>query len=104
VVTGQRICGGAVAEPAQAQHSLPEAGQRPAPARGAAPPPFLGQQRRDELHQFSGDVKRGTIGDHVEPSGQKMIFGETSSTGAPRAFWGHPGPSAYLHGRACLRR
>ena len=68
VVTGQRVRGGAIAEPAHTQHRLPKAGQRPAPARGAALPALLGQQLRDELHQFPGDVKRGTIGDHVEPS------------------------------------
>ena len=71
VVTGQRVRGGAVAEPAQPQHSLPKAGQRPAPARGAPPLPLLGKQCGDELHQFSGDVKRGTIGDHVEPPGRR---------------------------------
>ena len=53
-----------------AQHRLPEAGQRPAAPRGAAAAPLGQQQLRDELHQFPGDVKRGTIGDHVEPSAE----------------------------------
>jgi hypothetical protein len=65
VVAGQRIAGGAVAEPAQPQHRLPEAGQRPAAPRGAAAAPLGQQQVRGELGQFPGHVKRGTIGDHV---------------------------------------
>jgi hypothetical protein len=68
VVTGQRISGGAVAEPPQPQHRLPEAGQRPAAARGAAPLALRGQQLREEPHHFPGHVKRGTISDHVKPS------------------------------------
>ena len=73
VVAGQRIGGGAVAEPAQPQHRLPEAGQRPAAPRGAAAAPLGQQQLRGELRQFPGDVKRGTIGDHVEPSGRSDL-------------------------------
>jgi hypothetical protein len=43
VIAGQRLGGGAVAEPPQAQHRLPKTAQRPAAARSAAPPP-LGEQ------------------------------------------------------------
>jgi len=92
VVTGRRVRGGAVAEPAHPQHSLPKAGQRPAAARGAAPPPLGEQQRRDELHQFPGDVKRGTIGDHVEPSSEGDLVVRPSSTGAPRPCSASPVP------------
>jgi hypothetical protein len=70
MVAGQGLGRRAVAEPAQAQHRLPEAGQRPAAARGAAAAALGGQQLRGELHQFPRDVERGTIGDHVEPSGR----------------------------------
>src|SRR5205823_4238578 len=31
------------------------------------------QQLRNEQHQFPGDVKRGTIADHVEPSGEEDL-------------------------------
>ena len=54
VVTGQRIGGGAVAEPAQPQHRLAKTAQRPAPFRGAAAVAFGEQQLRDELGQFLG--------------------------------------------------
>jgi hypothetical protein len=33
-----------------------------------------GQQVRDELRQFSWDVKSGLIGDHAEPPRQKTVF------------------------------
>jgi hypothetical protein len=50
----------------------------------------LGQQHlRGELGQFPGDIKRGTIGDHTEPSSRRSC-GETSSTGAPRPALGSP--------------
>jgi len=74
VIAGQRLGGRPVTEPAQAQHRLPKAGQRPAATRGAATAPLSCQQFRDELHQFPGDVKRGTIGDHVEPPEKKKIL------------------------------
>jgi hypothetical protein len=61
VVTAQRVVGGAVAEPAQPQHGLPETGQRPAATRCPAAVPLGKQQLRNELHQFPGDVKRGTM-------------------------------------------
>src|SRR5262249_34336258 len=59
--------GSAVAEPPQPQHGLPKAGQCPAAARGAAPPPLREQQHRKVLRQFPGNVERGTIADHMEP-------------------------------------
>jgi hypothetical protein len=68
VITGQRVAGGAVAEPPHPHHGLPKAGQRPAAARGAAPAAVSRQQLGHELGQFPGDVKRGTTGDRVEPS------------------------------------
>ena len=68
VITGQCVRRGSVAEPAQAQHRLPKAGQRPAALRCAAAAPLGRQEPRHELHQFPVDVERGTIGDHVEPS------------------------------------
>jgi hypothetical protein len=73
VITGQCVQGGAVAEPPQAQHRFPEAGQRPAAPRCATAAPLGPQQLRSEQHQFPGDVKRGTIADHVEPSGEEDL-------------------------------
>jgi len=67
MVTGQRICARAVAEPSQPDNGLPEARQRPAATRGATPVSLREQQPGNEPHQFPGDVKPGTIGDHVEP-------------------------------------
>jgi hypothetical protein len=64
--------GGAVAEPPQPQQRLPEAGQcrlsrpsgrRRSAALGSAAAALL----RNEPGQFRGHVKRGTIGNHVEP-------------------------------------
>jgi hypothetical protein len=90
MVAGQRLSTGPVAEPPQPQHRLPETSQRPvAPGRAAAA--ALGEQQlRNEPGPFSRDVKRGTIGDHMEPSGQKIIFGETSSTGGSTPVPGQP--------------
>ena len=104
VITGQRARAGAVAEPAQRQHRLPKAGQRPAARRCAAAPPLSGQQLRGELHQFPGDVKRGTMPDHVEPSGQKMIFWRDLFYWGSTPMFSQPRSSACLPGRACLRR
>ena len=61
---------------------------KPAPGSRADPPKLL---RQDWSRKILFDV-RGTIGDHVEPSGQKLIFGETSSTGAPRPCSASPVP------------
>jgi hypothetical protein len=74
MVAGQRVSASAVAEPPQPQHGLPEAGQRPAAARGAAPPPLREQQHRKVLRQFPGNVERGTVADHVDPFWQKKIL------------------------------
>src|SRR5262249_10488696 len=73
VIAGRGLRGGPVAEPPQAQHRLPEAGQRPAAPRGAAPPPLVRQQAGNEAHQFPRNVNRGTIGDHVEPSSESDL-------------------------------
>ncbi len=97
MIPGQRIGGGAVAEPPQPQHRLPEPGQRPSAFGGAAPPAPGQQQLRNELRQFPWDVKRGTRGDHVEPSSGGRSCGETSSTGAPRPF-----PDSPVRPRVCL--
>ena len=56
-----------IANTTAAQHRLLEAGQRPAALGRAAAPALGGQQLGNEPGQFPGDVKRGTIGDHVEP-------------------------------------
>ena len=67
VVAGQRIggwCGrGTSAAPAPPARSRSAPGCRAGCRAGAA----RRQQPRGELGQFPGDVKRGTIGDHVEP-------------------------------------
>ena len=47
MITGQRVRAGGP-EPAQRQHGLPKAGQRPAAARGAAAAPLGCQQLRNE--------------------------------------------------------
>jgi hypothetical protein len=94
----QRIGGGAVAEPPQPQHT---ACQKQVSARLPSGVPrrlALGQQQlRKELRQFPWDVKRGTIGDHVELSSGSRFCGETSSTGAPRPF-----PDSPVRPRVCL--
>ena len=74
MITGQCIGAGAVAVPPQPQHGLPEAGQRPAAAWRATLMTLGQQQARDKLRQFPRDVKRGTIGNHVEPFWQKTIL------------------------------
>jgi hypothetical protein len=86
VVAGQRVRRGAVAEPAQPQHRLPEAGQRPAPLRSAATAPLGGQKLRDELDQFPRDVKRGTIGDHVESFSRRLSVSELDKSPASCGF------------------
>jgi hypothetical protein len=75
-----------VAESPQDKDGLLAAGQCPAPGRGAPQPPLRDQQAGDEAKQLPGHVKRGTIGDHVEPSVAKKFCGKTSSTGTPRPF------------------
>jgi hypothetical protein len=92
VVAGQRA---GVVRPRnhpRTQHSLPKAGQRPAPARGTAPPALGGQQPCHELGQFPGDVKRGTIGDHVEPS----VEGDLWRDLLQRGLHAHVPPARFL--------
>lgn len=66
MITCQRCDIGVLTEPAQAQHRLPEAGQRPRTPAGTASTPFSGQQTTDLPGQFTGHVEHGTIGNHVE--------------------------------------
>ena len=104
VVTGQRPAGwcgrgtsAALGRPARSRSA-------PGCRAGCRPAPLGRQQPRGELRRFSGDVKRGTIGDHVEPSSRSRSCGETSSTGAPRPFPDGPRSSACLPDCGCLRR
>jgi hypothetical protein len=77
MVTGERI-GAAVAELPQPQYRLPGTRQRPAAARRAPPAPLSQQQPGSRPRQFPGDIERGTIGDHAEPSGRSRSCGEIS--------------------------
>jgi hypothetical protein len=63
---------GAVAEPPQAHHGLPEAGQRPDALSGAAPAALGRQQPGEVVDQFPRDVEHGSIDDHVEPFGGRV--------------------------------
>src|SRR4051812_19725646 len=81
VVAGQLRQPGAVEKPAQHQHRLPVAAQRPAPTAGAAAPSFGGQRARHELHGLLGDRKDGGVGDrigHSRTSGGKTVCEKTS--------------------------
>ena len=62
VVAGQRGDVAAVAEPAQREHCLVEAGQRPAVAAGTPGPAFGAQQAPDVLGKYSRRVEHGTMG------------------------------------------
>ncbi len=95
VIAGERVRGGAIAEPPQPQHRLPKAGQHPASARGAAPLALGEQQLRNEPGQFPGDVKRGTIGDHAEPSVEGDLWRDLFYWGSTPIFR-QPGSSACL--------
>jgi hypothetical protein len=59
-------CGhvGVLAEPAQAEHCLAKAGQRPGFLAGAASAAFGVQQPAKVEGQFSGHVEHGTIRNH----------------------------------------
>nr|WP_245765736.1 hypothetical protein [Nonomuraea jiangxiensis] len=57
------------AEPAQHHDRLPEGAQDPAVFRRAAPSAFFMQEAGDVLNECAGDVERGTMSNHVEPSG-----------------------------------
>jgi hypothetical protein len=61
-------------------YSSPACGSPP----GADLAPPRGQQPGNEQDQVPGHVEHDTIGDHAEPLPVAVIFGETSSTGAPR--------------------
>src|SRR5215468_3648810 len=100
VVAGQCVGGGAVAEPPQRHHGLPKTGQCPAAAWGAAAAALSGQQLRGELHQFPGNVERGTIGDHVEPSVEGDLWRDLLLLGST-PISGQPHSSACLLGYAC---
>jgi hypothetical protein len=65
VVGGQLSQPGAVEKPAQHQHRLPVAAQRPPPAAGASTPPLSGQQARHEVHGLLGDRKHGGVADRI---------------------------------------
>lgn len=68
-IPGQAVHAGAVAEPAQHQHGLAEAAQRPGPARGADAAAMGRQQPGQVLHHRARDVERGNMGDQREASG-----------------------------------
>jgi len=56
-----------VAKPAQTQYRLPKAGQGPGSLAGSAPAALGSQQPAHVLGEFTRNVERGTIGNHVEP-------------------------------------
>jgi hypothetical protein len=76
------------AEPAQHHDCLPERAQRPAAAWGATQSAFLVQESRNVLNECAGDIERGTISNHVEPSGLERSCGESSSTGGSTSVSG----------------
>jgi xanthine/CO dehydrogenase XdhC/CoxF family maturation factor len=94
VIAGQGGNVGVVAEPAQAQHRLTKAGQRPAVLAGTASTAFGVQQPAEVLGQFAGLVEHGTISNHGEPSGPDLIFANPVLPGASRSsslgFLGSP--------------
>ncbi|GLW13253.1 hypothetical protein Misp01_83810 [Microtetraspora sp. NBRC 13810] len=57
------------AEPAQHHDRLPEGAQGSAVFGGAAQSAFIVQEAGDVLNECAGDVERGTMSNHVEPSG-----------------------------------
>jgi hypothetical protein len=58
-----------------------------------------GQETRQVKDQLDKHVEDGTtIGDHAEPPGQKVIFGETSSIKGSASCYGPPVVSARLPG------
>ena len=64
---------GPVEEPAQDQHRLAVAAQRPPTAAGAAPGPLGGQQPRHEQHDLRPDGKHGGVADRsdLQDSGEQ---------------------------------
>jgi hypothetical protein len=65
IVGGQLGQPAAVEKPAQDEHRLPVAAQRPTSAAGAASPPLGGQQARHEADGLLGDRKHGGVGDRI---------------------------------------
>ena len=84
VIPSQRGDLGVLAEPAQPQHRLPKACQRPAVLAGTAPAAFGIQQPADVLGEFTWHVEHGTIGNHGEPLTLDLIFANPVLPGAPR--------------------
>src|SRR3954471_1996462 len=84
VIAGQRGDIDVLAEPAQTQYRLVEAGQRPAGPAGAASAAFGVQQSAQVLGQIAGHVEYGTIADHGELPGPDLIFANPVLPGAPR--------------------
>ncbi len=58
-------------EPPQHQDRLPERGQGAAPFGGAEPAALVVQQSGNVVNERAGDVERGTMSNHVEPSGRR---------------------------------
>jgi hypothetical protein len=65
VVGGQLGQPGAVEEPAQDQHRLAVAAQRPPPASGASAPALGGQQAGHEQHGGLPDREHGGVADRI---------------------------------------
>lgn len=63
VVAGQLAHPGTVEQPAQDQHGLPEAGQRPPSLPGATPETFGVQQSGEVKHRLVAYGQSGGIGD-----------------------------------------
>jgi hypothetical protein len=99
VVAGQ--CGdvGVLTEPAQAEHCVAKAGQRPGFLAGAALAAFGVQQPAEVQGQFTRHVEHGTISNHGEPSGLDLIFANPVLPRAPRPS--SPGLSARRRTRSC---
>jgi len=93
VSQGRQPSGGCGA--AGAEGVFAGAGQVVHTAGRAASPALREQQFRNEPGQFGGDVKSGTIDDHVEPAVEGDL-GETSSTGGSTRL-----PGSSVRPRAC---
>jgi hypothetical protein len=84
VIAGQVSHLDVLAEPAQSQHCLPKAGQRPAVFAGTATAAFDVEQAAEVLGEFTWHVEHGTIGNHGEPLTSDLIFANPVLSGAPR--------------------
>jgi hypothetical protein len=81
VVAGQLGQPGPVEKPAQHQHRLPVAAQRPPPTSGSPATALGGREARHQLHGLLGDEKHGGVADrigHSRTSGGKTIREKTS--------------------------